>query len=225
MALSHSPKIVTDGLVLCLDAANQKSYPGSGTTWNDLSGSGYDGEMLNGVSYSASNGGFLVFDGVDDTVNLGDSLDIGLSDWTVSVWINSDIKHFGRLVAKNNSGADGWWICVNSDGSFGIGIDSVFSNTAIYNYDSMGWVNLVGVWNRSSFATMHLNGFSLGNISNISSKSSVDLQTSFNLRVSSRDSGGGYFNGQMSQVCIYNRALTNQEIQQNFNALRGRYGI
>jgi hypothetical protein len=56
MALSHSPKIITDGLVLCLDAGNPKSYPGSGTTWTDLSGNGNNGSLENGVGY---NGGFF----------------------------------------------------------------------------------------------------------------------------------------------------------------------
>ena len=66
MALSHSPSIVTNGLVLCLDAANSKSYPGSGTTWTDLSGRGNNGTLVNGVGYNSGNLGSLVFDGVDD---------------------------------------------------------------------------------------------------------------------------------------------------------------
>ena len=64
MALAHSPKIVTDGLVLCLDAGNPKSYPGSGTTWTDLSGQGNNGTLVNGVGYVGTNGGSLSFDGV-----------------------------------------------------------------------------------------------------------------------------------------------------------------
>jgi len=66
VALSHSPKIVTDGLVLCLDAGNPKSYPGSGTTWTDLSGNSNNGTLVNGVGYNGSNLGSLSFDGVDD---------------------------------------------------------------------------------------------------------------------------------------------------------------
>ena len=71
MALSHSPSIVTDGLVLCLDAGNPKSYPGSGTTWTDLSGNGNNGTLVNGVGYDSDNGGSLSFDGVNDYVTLG----------------------------------------------------------------------------------------------------------------------------------------------------------
>lgn len=66
MALAHNPKIVTDGLVLCLDAANPKSYPGSGTVWSDLSGNGNNGTLVNGVGYNSNNGGYLTFDGSND---------------------------------------------------------------------------------------------------------------------------------------------------------------
>ena len=65
MALAHSPKIVTDGLVLCLDAANPKSYPGSGTTWTDLSGNGNNGTLVNGASYNSVNNGVFVLDADD----------------------------------------------------------------------------------------------------------------------------------------------------------------
>ena len=65
MALQHSPSIVTTGLVMCLDAANRRSYSGSGTAWNDVSGTGNNGTLLNGVSYESTNNGTLVFNGID----------------------------------------------------------------------------------------------------------------------------------------------------------------
>ena len=69
MAIFYNPRTITDGLVLCLDAANRKSYPGSGTTWTDLSGRGNTGTLTNGPTYSSANGGSIVFDGTDDIVN------------------------------------------------------------------------------------------------------------------------------------------------------------
>ena len=74
MAFNYSPNIITDGLVLYLDAANTKSYPGSGTTWRDLSKSQLNGTLTNGPTFNSSNGGSIVFDGVDDYVNLGNVL-------------------------------------------------------------------------------------------------------------------------------------------------------
>ena len=67
MAFSYSPKIVTDGLVFAVDAANKKSYPGSGTTWTDLAGSN-DGTLTNGPTFDSGNGGSIVFDGSDDYI-------------------------------------------------------------------------------------------------------------------------------------------------------------
>ena len=73
MGLSHSPNIVTDGLVLCLDAANRRSYPGSGNSWLDLSGNGNNGTFGSGTAaptFSSGNGGSLVFDGSNDYVEV-----------------------------------------------------------------------------------------------------------------------------------------------------------
>ncbi len=67
------PNIITNGLILELDAANRKSYPGSGTTWTDLSGNGNTGTLTNGPTFSSANGGSIVFDGVDDYVNCGNA--------------------------------------------------------------------------------------------------------------------------------------------------------
>jgi hypothetical protein len=71
MALSHSPRIVTDGLVLCLDAANKRSYPGAGTTWIDLTANKNNGTLVNGPTFDSANGGSIVFDGTNDRVDCG----------------------------------------------------------------------------------------------------------------------------------------------------------
>ena len=101
--LVHSPRIVTNGLVLCLDAANPKSYPGSGTAWTDLVSSN-NGTLQNGVGYGSTNKGVLVFDGVDDNVNCGNdaSINFGTGDFTVSVWFRrfSSVTTNLRLLSK-----------------------------------------------------------------------------------------------------------------------------
>ena len=73
MALSHSPKIVTDGLVLCLDAGDRKSYSGSGTTWTDRSGEGNNGTLVNGPTFDSGNGGSIYFDGGNDDCDIESS--------------------------------------------------------------------------------------------------------------------------------------------------------
>lgn len=75
MSVKGGPKIITDGLLLYLDAANEKSYPGSGTIWNDLSGNGNNGDLINNVVYDTENNGILLFDGTNEYCQLDDSLE------------------------------------------------------------------------------------------------------------------------------------------------------
>ena len=107
MALSHGPSpIITNGLVLCLDAADRNSYPGSGTTWTDLSGRGNNGTLQNGVGYSGDNGGSLSFDGVDDYVSIGTSgFPFGNSAGTLSCWArtNTTAAGFRWIVSYGNA--------------------------------------------------------------------------------------------------------------------------
>ena len=95
MALSHSPRIVTNGLVLALDAANIKSYPGSGTTWTDLSGIGNNGTLTNGPTYSSANGGSLVFNGTDNYVSLPANSINTNADLTLNYWVKTPLPGSG----------------------------------------------------------------------------------------------------------------------------------
>ena len=74
MALSHSPSIVTNGLVFCVDAASPRSYPNSGTTWYNVSGAGFNGTLINGPTHTSGVNGYFTFDGVDDYVSVNQTL-------------------------------------------------------------------------------------------------------------------------------------------------------
>lgn len=88
MSFNYSPKIVTDGLVLYLDAANTKSYVSGSTIWNDLSRNNFNGSLINTPTFNSQNSGSILFDGVDEYVNLG-VVDIGITrDFTISFWAN-----------------------------------------------------------------------------------------------------------------------------------------
>jgi hypothetical protein len=89
--VSYYGNIVKDGLVLDLDAAKLQSYPRTGTLWNDISGNNYVGVLTNGPTFNSSNGGSVVFDGVDDFIEFGDVLDLGTNSLTVSHWLNLNI--------------------------------------------------------------------------------------------------------------------------------------
>ena len=89
MSFSYSPKVVTDGLVLYLDAANPKSYVSGSTAWNDVSRGGNNGTLTNGPTFNSANGGSIVFDGVNDYVALGNisSLILANNQFTISYWL------------------------------------------------------------------------------------------------------------------------------------------
>ena len=78
MATNGGPNIIEDGLVFAVDAANKKSYPGSGTTWADLAGSN-NGTLINGPTFDSGNGGSIVFDGTNDYSEMGIATDLSTS--------------------------------------------------------------------------------------------------------------------------------------------------
>jgi hypothetical protein len=237
MAYNNGPKIVTSGLVLALDAANIKSYPGSGTVWSDLSGNGYTGTLTNGPTFDSGNGGSIVFDGVDDTSDFGNILQLGLESRTYCCWykMNSTSQtDFASLISKTDNDATAYRQALgfSSTGNFRI----VLRGESNVNYDTIttnpkidtNWHYLVWVINRTSSYFLYQDTILLDSLS-ISAISSQNFQLNRPLRIGSYNNNTNnpilFFNGNISQVSIYNRALTAQEILQNFNATRGRYGV
>jgi hypothetical protein len=234
-------QIVTDGLVLNLDAGNPASYPGSGTTWSDLSGNGKNGTLLNGVGYSGDNGGSLVFDRVDDYVVLTNSysspsLPTGSSPRTLISCFKTGasfgfpyehIIHYGSAATDQAYGIT----LYNISGSYYI-TNHTWSGTSYFtNYPvSTNTIYFVAVtYNdtstpRNTFfvnGTFGTTGFSQGKVADYS----INTGTGFQLHLGTRVSPGEYFGGSIYFTQVYNKALTASEIQQNFNAIRSRYGI
>lgn len=223
MGVAYNSRIITDGLVLCLDAANSKSYPGSGTTWTDLSGNGNTGTLVNGPTYSSANGGTLVFDGSDEYITVS-NVQPNTNDFTISVW-----------VYKNNNTSNNYvWDFGSNGGTLAAGTSVSGYGFRYYNV-TLGTGNMytqgpipdinkwyeVSITRNSGTTTMYVNGqlitSSSGDTHNISSTT---------LNIGRYGGGTGYeHDGRMSNFKIYNRALTAAEISQNFNALRGRFGI
>jgi hypothetical protein len=235
MALSHGPPIVTNGLVLALDAADRNSYPGSGTAWTDLSGNGNNGTLTNGPTYNSVNGGSLVFDGVDDYVVSSNSSSLQLtSQGTVSAWVYlTDILTDERLIVmKGNLSGNGisYGLYFNYSPSspnniaFFVDSDGNWGPTSIITKENISantWYNFVAGWS-SSGLFLYTNGV----LSNSNSTSVSANVNSFPLYVGGGpDIGWIDWKGNIAQVSIYNRALSAAEIQQNFNALRGRFNI
>jgi len=230
MALAHSPKIITDGLVLALDAGNTKSYPGSGTTWTDLSGNGNNGTLTNGPTYSSDDSGSIVFDGVNDYVNLGD-LDLP-APFTLSIWFKGNTtqsKPYCGLLNKSSSGSFGAWGLYGDVNSsyvrFGFvntsNSQTEISNTNFNDIKANTWVNYVGTYDFSNLR-LYRNGIEIASAVETTTPTSTNDTASIGYRVAL---SGNTYAGLVSSVKIYNRALTASEIQQNFNALRGRFSI
>lgn len=230
MSLTHStPSIITDGLVLCLDAANRRSYPGSGTTWYDLSGNGYHGTLTSGPTFNSVNLGNIVFDGTDDYIDLNyEPVFTGDFHISFNIKFNTYQTYQNIISSMDNGGAsNGFWI------EFGSARGFTLYNTNISLALTDNIVNLenlstgvpynVRVNRNANFLTLHVNNILCGS----STYSNTIGKIGRKLLIAKYAPGTNtwIFNGSMSNLLIYNRSLSANEVTQNFNALRRRFGI
>ena len=218
MALAHSPRIVTDGLVLALDAGNTKSYPGSGTTWYDLIG-GNNGTFESGANYSSVDGGVVGFDGSNDHVNFSSQMFNPNSDFTISSWVNFDSLSGTHTIVSTQ----------NSSGSFqlryvsGTGVQIVDSYVINVGTFSSSQTLSTGTWygititRSGNTYTYYLDGSSVSSFTSTNSYNQGPRTIGVNL------SSSEAFDGKISVIRAYNKALTAAEVAQNYNALKGRY--
>jgi hypothetical protein len=216
--------IVTDGLVLYLDAANPKSIVSGSTTWNDLSRGGNNGTLTGGPTFNSGNGGSLVFDGSDDYVSLLITPNnIVSTNFTICGWFKSNVNT-QQIILNNQSFTNRFYISTyNRSGTFiahwGIGTVQNFpTSNAIINTSQ--WYQYCVTYDGTN-ATGYLNGI-------LTDTTNIGLQTYQNntIRIGRfTDLNNFYFNGNIAQNSIYNRALTATEIFQNYNATKGRFGL
>jgi hypothetical protein len=223
--------IVQSGLVLNLDAGVSSSYSGSGTTWTDISGSGNNGTLTNGPTYSSANGGSLVFDGSNDYITVPDNSSLDLSgDKALSCWVYMGADSSGCGIAGKMSSsvygmalAYGW----SGNGFQAIAWNSVNSPNISKDIsrDIGKWVYITAVQNGSTRWIYAWDGMGVRSSSYSGGTHSWNNNVGFYVGCQSFLSSFVPSNTRISQVSIYNRALTAAEISQNFNATRGRYGI
>ena len=248
--LAHSPSIVMNGLVLALDAGNTKSYPGSGTTWTDLSGGGNTGTLTNGPTYSSANGGSIVFDGVNDYINMGNSQagNFGTSNFSINAFFRCTLGSnnagiFCKSIGDNPTTEYGWLLDTPSGTQLGFAIattNSAWGSSGSYSCQSTGLSINDGNWRMATIVgdrtqtniSMYINGVLQtlqGFVGGLNQFNTVgNVTNTYNLVLGSEsDAGAGQlpFTGNIAQVSIYNRALSATEVSQNFNALRGRFGV
>lgn len=239
MSFFHSPRIVTDGLVLYLDAANSKSYPGSGTDWYDLVNTSATGS-ISGPNYSANNLGVLSFssasvDYVDPDTNLFTDSFLQ-NDWTISFWVNWSslntldfIPFPDRTLLQHGSAATRQGLHTTQRNTrilFGLYGDDLEGTTLL---QTNTWYNVV--YSLKNSVTRNRKIYLNGVIDAEDTPGGAYVGSGGNARIGGAvlAFGGSYtahsFDGDMGVCIAYNRPLTEQEVLQNYNALRGRFGI
>ena len=212
-----APSIILDGLKLYLDAGNATSYAGTGTVWTDLSGNGNNGTLTGGVTYASANGGSLVFNG---TSYISRANFIGnITTFTVCHWINLSSNQTTRTIFSNYTGNG--WVTGISDGAtnvikFYLGGGTLY---ATYPLVINTWYHVCVTYNNGN-PSIYINGI-LNNTTTGTISFAGSLAT--NNDIGRLGDGRQYFNGNISNIQVYNRALSAAEVSQNYNALLSRF--
>jgi hypothetical protein len=233
MAEKMGPIISTNGLVFCVDAANPQSIVSGQTTWKDLTFNTTGGTLVNGVGFSGSGiNSALSFDGTDDFVRISsDQPFTPRNGFSVTSWVNpTDItfQRYTEITRRQGSGGSTptYLLSFQEYGdiiSFGLKTTSTYNELDI-QINSGGtntWTSYIGTWDGTN-KRLYRNGSNIGQnaqIGTISDDSGVFTS------IGSLPAGGEYFRGRISQVQMYDRGLSPFEVYQNYNAIKGRYGI
>ena len=232
--------IVTDGLIFNLDAGFVGSYPTTGTTWYDLSGNTNNGTLTNGPTFNSANSGSLVFDGTDDYMVM--PFTTNYPSFTVSFFFKlTGTKNYSYAISTGNG---------TSTGSFQIEFnDPDAGNTArtlwIWWYSTSGFdgglyvpsLGSTGNWNDNTWRMLTFTHTGTSNIlyingaiSTYSTSGRQEIEqfggSNYNLSIGRRqDINNLFFQGNIANMLVHNRALSATEVLQNYNALKGRFGL
>ena len=230
MSLHHSPQISLNGLVLCLDAGNTKSYPGSGTTWTDLSGNGNNGTLINSPGYTSTNGGGITFDGTNDRGTFTSPI-TSTSNQTYEIWTNAIASasahgEYAYLLHNNdastNTGSSYLTVGIKPTQQYYAALNGAYlTMSSGVTANTSNTVQIILTWDGST-QKMYVNGDLKDSEALTGTPTNFSATTSFG---DYRASTFRMIQGNIYSIKVYNRALTAEEIQQNFNALRGRFGI
>ena len=215
--------VVTTGLQLYLDAGNASSYPGSGTTWTDLSGNNLTGTLTNGPTYSATNGGSIVFDGSNDYVQCTGSLTVTAA--TFVTWI------------KRNGSQGQYDGILFSRGTNTTGMNFQTSNQLGYHWNDAGntynWQSgltipdatwcMIAVSVTSTAATAYL--CQTGGTTTATNTVNHASSLLNDIKIAQDDAGSRFFNGNIAIAQLYNIALSAGQVSTNFEADRARFGV
>ena len=234
MGVLYNSRIVTDGLVLCLDAGDKMSYPGAGTTWYDLTANKNNMTLYNGPTFTTENGGAIVFDGTDDYAKNINNDFTQVTNFTIEICIklNQNLNSGSnfRGIFSTVNGTDGYQLFWRP----GSGYDYFYfyrGGTALHtatgsSFSSGDILNLVVVWDSSNINNSFIyinNEDKTDTRGSTSTSNSTDYLTLGGPRA---DLNSGYYLNQDIYFCkMYNRVLSRDEITQNYKATKGRFGL
>jgi hypothetical protein len=243
-----SSKIVTNGLVLYLDAVNTLSYPKTGNTWYDLTTNGFIGQLNNTPLFVTTGGTSFSFDGTNENVNLGNlsSLSFTSGTFSVEIWVNvpsswsgpANINQYPNLISKGGSSGwdtDGWSLYLFRDylGGFGYGLGirngSTVTSSSTYvllqSSDLDKFINITACMDLTSIK-MYQNGVLKKTVTSLTPPLGNPLvgpaENSSNVVIASGPSSQ-YFPGKISNIKLYDRKLSDSEVLQNYNSTKVRY--
>jgi hypothetical protein len=222
--------IVKDGLVLDLDAGKLESYPRTGTSWKDISGNNNNGTLIGGPAFDSGNGGSIVFDGTNDYVNLPHILNVSNSPITWNIWFKTNITTSGALFSDWST--SNWSFLLRIlNGYFTIGMrnslnaDISDAQIPIYSLTSNVIYNICVTYNQlPNTLKTYVNGVLVDTRGNAVSPSTIKNSTN-NFSIGLKQDTTTLLNGNVYNANMYNRALSSQEVLQNYNATKGRFGL
>jgi hypothetical protein len=221
------PPIVTNGLIVNLDAGFVPSYPKTNATWYDVSSGGNNGTLINSPTFKSANSGVIITDGVDDTiqVNYGFST---LPTITINFFANSSYNDQSMIWSLGSSGPD-WYISAGAMGYNSYGGDTYgFSPTQITNLGLRNnWRLITMTYTQNSPVSnnkVYVNGIEQSTSQQAGTTNSMGFGNSINF-ASAFNNASYNLSATIGNISIYNRALTAAEVLQNYNALKGRYGL
>jgi hypothetical protein len=223
MAFSFQPKVVSNGLVLYVDAGNTKSYPGSGTVWTDLSPSAITGSLTNGPTFSSTANGAIVFDGTNDFVQCNGGIVTTAATFLVWMYRNGAQVQFDGVLFSRGTSVTGLNISTNNQVGYhwNDASNTYFWASGLVIPDLQWSMCVMSV--SSTSATAYLCQQSgITSASNIVSHTSTTID---DIKIGQDEAGNRFFTGNISIAQIYNRALSATEVLQNYNALKGRFGL
>lgn len=232
MGLAHSPRIVTNGLCVCIDPANIKSYPGTGTTVNDLSGKGNHFSLQNASAYiSADNVFRFTYSGTNwlQRSSLLSGFTSGaISNMSIVTFVKVTDASTTRFVSFDDLSSDttnrlNYYIAASSFSGEKNNVLSISSGLA-GGTNTNNWVMYGAVLSGSGLTSVMYRGTSSG-VETGTPQTLASAPEIGNYTLIGRRGIDTFFGGDISIFLMYNTALTENEMRQNYAALRGRYGI